>query len=79
MKREVRFDLAASVRELHRETLVFQDAPVLTMGEDAAKELGFSVCLRSIRVIYNQTYRLVVICLCLFVDLPEQLQVHRIE
>ena len=79
VKREVKEQLAQSITQQERQTIVAKDAHVLKVREDLTDELTLSTVLRSIRIIDNQAYRLVVRCIRATADLPQQLEVHRIE
>ena len=79
MKREVEEQLAQPVAQQQGQTLVPQDTLMLKMREDLANELTLATALRSIRIIDNQADRLVMRCFCTAADLPQQLEVHRIE
>jgi len=79
MKREVKEQLAQAVAQQQGQTLVAQDALVLKVREDLADELTLATALRSICIINNQADWLVMQSLCTTADLPQQLEVHRIE
>ena len=79
VKREVKEQLAQPVAQQERQALVPQDTLVLKMREYLANELTLATALRSIRIIDNQADRLVMRRLRTTADLPQQLEVHRIE
>ena len=79
VKREVEEQLAQSVAQQKRQTLVAQDTLVLKVREYLADELTLATALRSICIIDNQTDGLVMRCFCTTADFSEQLEVHRIE
>ncbi len=79
VKREIKKQLAQPVAQQQGQTLVAQDALMLKVRENLANELTLATDLRSIRIINNQAYRLVMRCLRATADLPYQLEIHRIE
>ena len=79
VKREIKEQLAQPVAQQQGQTLVAQDALVLKVRENLANELTLATALRSIRIINNQAYRLVMRCLRATADLPYQLEIHRVE
>ena len=72
-------DVAQPVAQQQGQTLVPQDTLVLKVREYLADELTLATALRSISVIDNQAARLVMRCIFTTTDLPQQLEVHRIE
>lgn len=79
MNGEIEHKLAQAVGEQQRKTLVPEYALVPDMGEYPADELGLPASLGSIRIINDQAYRLLMVCLCLTAYLAEQLYIKRIE
>ena len=79
MEGKVKHKLAYTVRKQQGKALEAKYALVAHMGVYTADELTLLPCLRSIRVIDNQAYRLVVLTLRLTFDLLYQLPIHRIE
>ena len=79
MKGEVEHQLAQTVGIEQGQTLVAKDGLVLNMGEHLADELTLASALGSIRVIDNQTDRPAILSLAATADLPQQLEVHRVE
>ncbi len=79
MNGKVKHKLAHTVGKQQRKALIPEYALVLYMGEYPAYELGLLAGFGSVRVIYNQTYRLLLVCLCLTSYLAEQLYIKRIE
>ena len=79
VNREVKEQLAQTVGKQKCHTLVPQFHPMLYMGEYLADKLRLHATLGSVSVIDNQADRLVMPGLCAMTDLPQQLEVHRIE
>ena len=79
VKREVEHQLAQSVCIEQCQTLVPKDCLVLQMGEYLSEQLCLTATLRSIRIVDDQTDRMVVRSLAATADLTQQLQVHRIH
>ena len=79
MKRKVKEQLAQSVTQQESHTLVAEYGLMLNMREHFADELTLTSALGSIRVIYNQTDWPVIMSLAATADLPQQLEIHRIE
>ena len=79
MKGEVEHQLAQAIGIEQGKALVAKDGLMLNMREHLADELTLASALGSIRVIDNQTDRPVILSLAATADLPQQLEVHRVE
>ena len=79
MKGEVEHQLAQTIGIKQSQALVAKDSLMLNMGEHLADELTLASALGSIRVIDNQTDSPVILSLAATADLPQQLEVHRVE
>ena len=79
MKGEVEHQLAQAIGIEQGKALVAKDGLMFNMREHLADELTLASALGSIRVIDNQTDRPVILSLAATADLPQQLEVHRVE